>query len=160
MASTEGHSGYSSYSPISTLDRQYAEPVGKRMFLFIRTNPNVYLAGGVEAILKSSSHPTPKLSTATATEVEGTYPDQPESSTTNDAPSSDPFAFLGEDQGDAESTDDSKKKGRNFGRFLKSVAKTANSQIRQGMTQLAIKADVSSFHFLFRPSKNKPLSVF
>ena len=48
------------YPAIATLERQYWPPVGQRMLLFVQTNANCGLQGGVETILKlqksESSH--------------------------------------------------------------------------------------------------------
>jgi hypothetical protein len=56
-SSTEPSSGIGSYSPISNLAKQYVEPVGQRLFLFVKTNPNCCLSGGVEALLKQKQDP-------------------------------------------------------------------------------------------------------
>jgi len=142
MPLTEGHSGYSSYSSIETLDRQYAQPIGKRVLLFIRTNPNIYLAGGVEAILKAS-HASPPMSTAAVVADEETTESSSTNNTTTKSSSSDPFAFLGsgDDDTKGEVAGEGQKKGPNIGRFLKKVTRSAETKIRQGMTHLAIRAD-------------------
>ena len=147
MPLKEGHSGYSTYSAIETLERQWAPPIGKRVLLFIRTNPNVYLAGGVEAILRSESAGAAPMSTASAmteptvAEGESVATPRSEASSTN-GDSSDPFAFLGEEEGvPVANTPTNSKKGGGIGGFFKKVAKSANTQIRQGMTNLAIRAD-------------------
>ena len=43
----------SQYSPISTLERQYVAPVGRRLTVVVRANPACVVEGGVEAVLKS-----------------------------------------------------------------------------------------------------------
>jgi hypothetical protein len=48
----KGTCGFHSYSPISTLERQYAPPVGQRLYIFVQANANACLLGGVESVLK------------------------------------------------------------------------------------------------------------
>ena len=155
--SSSAASGYNSYSPLSTLERQYAEPVGTRVLLFVRTNPNVYLAGGVESIIKSSSVASPKMSIAStessATEYSASSMTESDASATgpslstsnNGGEGSDPFSFLGEEESAAgenvEDASSSKKRGPNFGRFLKKVAQSTSKTLERGMTNLAIRAD-------------------
>ncbi|KAL7580171.1 hypothetical protein ACA910_012922 [Epithemia clementina (nom. ined.)] len=120
-------SGYNSYSPLSTLERQYAAPVGQRVHIFIRTNPNVYLAGGVEAILKKSNNnnnnpstmsmassntfgtDTSLMTTTTTTTTTTSTSDTDSSANNNNNDNNtgtDPFSFLGgdDDAGDSSAT--------------------------------------------------------
>ena len=46
-------SGGEKYSSISTLERQYAPPVGTRLTLVVRTNGSCAVPGGLESVLKS-----------------------------------------------------------------------------------------------------------
>ena len=43
----------SQYSPISTLERQYVAPVGRRLTVIVRANPACLVEGGVEAVLRA-----------------------------------------------------------------------------------------------------------
>lgn len=43
----------SQYSPISTLERQYAPPAGSRITILVRANPGCLVEGGVEAVLRA-----------------------------------------------------------------------------------------------------------
>ena len=43
----------SQYSPISTLERQYVAPVGRRLAVVVRANPACLVEGGVEAVLRA-----------------------------------------------------------------------------------------------------------
>uniref|UniRef100_A0A7S4IA47 Phosphatidylinositol-3,4-bisphosphate 4-phosphatase n=1 Tax=Odontella aurita TaxID=265563 RepID=A0A7S4IA47_9STRA len=50
---SEGGGGGKSWSPIVTLEKQYARPVGRRLTMIVRANGACYVDGGVEAVLKS-----------------------------------------------------------------------------------------------------------
>lgn len=52
IPTTSSSSLNSSYSPISTLERQYAGPLGQRLILGVQANAACCLEGGVESILK------------------------------------------------------------------------------------------------------------
>ena len=45
----------SQYSPISTLERQYAQPVGRRLTIIVSANSACLVRGGVEAVLKAGT---------------------------------------------------------------------------------------------------------
>ena len=61
-------------NPISTLEKQYAFPLGQRLVLGVQANAACCLEGGVEGILKqlknNGGHSTFKYSTATRSDGE------------------------------------------------------------------------------------------
>jgi len=137
---TAAESGFSSYNPISSLERQYAAPIGSRMFLFIKANPNCCFPGGVEALLKMSQKIT-GASVPLSSMVPEVSNNSLEASTSTGA--HDPFSFLSDsDAGSSHSTDTTlvPKKNKPFS-FLKSTLKKTQQQIERGMTGLAIRAD-------------------
>jgi len=101
-------SGASAYNPIRSLDQQYFEPVGTRLMLLIKANPNCCYKGGVEALIRASKGrqgvsmsnsmvappSTTSLTVDSSTSVEAT----PSGNTTVTSSNGgdDPFAFLGE----------------------------------------------------------------
>ena len=131
-----GKSGFSSYSPISTLARQYDGPIGRRILLFVRTNPNCCIQ--METVLKagkSASNNTAALSQESGlTDRSSEYEED-----------SDPFSFLGDSGGNAipEDTTTNATGGKkpNFGRFIKRVAKSTTKSLERGVQNLAIRAD-------------------
>lgn len=134
-SSTSTH-GLSSYSPIQTLEQQYStQPC---LQLFVRTNANCCLAGGVEALFKLQHNTTTQNSTSSHSVT---------SNTPTGTNSDDPFAFLQQDESSASSersavdTSSSIKKKGGIGSWAKSVAKKSASHLERGMTGLAIRAD-------------------
>ena len=127
-------SALTNFSPISTLERQYAG--GPRLCLFLRTNANCCLPGGVEALLKLQGSKSGTASTLP--------PPVRQESNTSAASSSDddPFSFLNQN-GETTTTAPPQevKKKKNIAGFLKNVAKKTSSHIERGMTELAIRAD-------------------
>lgn len=117
-----------SYSPISSLERQYA--AGPRLLVFIRTNGNCCLQGGVEALLKMQQ----KSGQGAAISRTATL-------LANTDNSEDPFAFLSCSSDTTSTLPVETKKKTNTLTFLKNVAKKTTHHIERGMTGLAIRAD-------------------
>lgn len=116
------------YSPMSTLEKQYKT---NRVLLFVRTNNNCWLPGGVEYILSQTS----KQSESTSTVVPVASPASAEGS-------ENPFEFLNDEstpRADTTASSSDSKKG--FKGFLKKVAKSTTEKLERGMTNLAIRAD-------------------
>lgn len=153
------------YSPISTMERQYDVPLGQRLLLFVRTNANCCLQGGVETILKLQKTKQVAKMAASSAQPVGSEAFQynnhhGEGCGNNTAPSigqsdDDPFAFLsggGDDgqegcdsgynsSGSANGNSQQRTKGPNIGRFLKKVAKNTTTSFERSMQELAIRAD-------------------
>lgn len=131
-----GGSGFSHYSAISTLERQYAH-TGHRIFLFLKTNANVCV--DVETILKLSKTALVQLSS-----------DQT-MATTNGTLSDDPFYFLSESDpvsltessvaSAASSSTNRGSVGGFLGKSIAKIAKNTSKTLERGMHSLAIKAD-------------------
>lgn len=139
---SQAHSGISSYSPISTLEQQYAEPVGQRLLLFLKANANCCLAGGVETYLKLQKG-NKSLGSSSSNEA---YLDRASStvSSTNTTESTqggtdDPFGFLNQEPVPENNTSEKKKKG--IGSFLKKVAKSSVDNLERGIHGLAMNID-------------------
>jgi hypothetical protein len=142
-----GHSGFHAYSPISTLERQYAG--SPRVFLFVKINANCCFPGGVEAILKVKNNALSTLST----QRDGSYEENSRERTGSDYsdPNAnwDPFSFLSDHSEDASANGSAladgstaaNKKGPNLGRFLKKVAKSTTQSLERGFHNIAIRAD-------------------
>ena len=129
-------SGISSYSPLSTLARQYE---GHCLLLFVKASSSCCLEGGVEYILKNKKA---SLSTTTAEDTNRPRLNSAGSTTSASSTASDPFSFLGEEEAApaaATTTTGQPKKG--LGRFLKQVAKTTSAQLERQVQNLAIRAD-------------------
>ncbi|GAX20873.1 inositol polyphosphate-4-phosphatase [Fistulifera solaris] len=128
-SSVDSAPGNKAYSPMSTLEKQYNT---NRVFLFVRTNNNCWLPGGVEYILSQTS----KFS-----ESSTTVAPPPAPSPGSADGSENPFEFLSQEsapQIDTPTTSDSRK---GFKGFLKKVAKSTTEKLERGMTNLAIRAD-------------------
>ena len=121
---TTSSSSLNSYSPISTLEHQYDRPVGERMLIFVGTNPQCCLEGGVESILKLSGR-TDVLASAESTFEESAEDDF------------DAFAFLndnGESNGGAPANGDAQAanpQANGIGGFFRKVA-ASTSRRRSG----------------------------
>ncbi|CAB9500185.1 II inositol 3,4-bisphosphate 4-phosphatase [Seminavis robusta] len=97
------------YPAIATLDRQYSAPVGQRLLLFVQTNANCGLQGGVETILKlqktkgRSLSPPPNHATSTCDYNYNTQEDDLDVAYSSRTPSQtnpssdDPYGFLRDD---------------------------------------------------------------
>lgn len=99
-----GGSGLHGYSPISTLERQYAGNGTGRIFVFVKTNAACCLAGGVEENLnqRKTSSKNPNSSTLVATEQQEYYEEDgssshQEGSVVKETSNGDPFSFLHDD---------------------------------------------------------------
>jgi hypothetical protein len=146
--SSSRDSGLSNYSPISTLERQY-KGAGQRVCLFVKTNANCCLTGGVEGILKLRKSGGTLL--AKEQQDLGGPLGASVSSTNSDGSSSaaaaaDPFSFLNtsddeDDEIDGNGDPNEAKKGSKFGRFFKKVATKTTKSLERGMHGLAIRAD-------------------
>lgn len=133
----------SDYDTTSTLQRQYTQPVGQRITLFVRTNANCCLPGGVESLLKASKTPGPLLTT-TSTGDSPTQSPVGADESSNASAAGNPFAFLSESSQTTPSTTASTQKKaphQQVGQFFKKVAKQTQKNLERGMTNLAIKAD-------------------
>lgn len=117
-----GHSGFSSYSPISNLEKQWA-PTALRVYGSV--NPPILLT--VSELVSAYGHAIDSPSTTSVHE---------ELSEDN------PFGFLNEEAPVplVASASETKKKP-NLGRFLKKVAATTTASLERGMHSLAVKAD-------------------
>jgi len=126
-------SSLSLYSPISTLERQYAGE--QRLLLFLRTNANCCLPGGVESLLKLQHKSTASISPIATTSTTSTHSSTPSAD--------DPFAFLNDDTSNGTTTAPPlpEKKKMGIGSWAKTVAKKTSQNIERGMTGLAIRAD-------------------
>ena len=143
-------SSLSSYSPISTLEQQYGSS-GDRILLFVRTNGNCCLPGGVEALLKLRT--TSSSNSHAASVDNSTVPSPPDASSSHNIvdDSDDPFAFLNSDDSSAplppagttsaSTSTSSTRTKKNIGSWAKNVAKITTKNIERGMTGLAIRAD-------------------
>jgi hypothetical protein len=136
-----GHSGFGMYNPISNLERQCAAPVGGRVHLFIKANPNCCLPGGVEALLKMNTKST-GINTPLSTLDSDVTTVATEASTASGA--SDPFSFLNDGDSSARAPPldaaPAGKKNKPLS-FLKNTLKKTQAHIERGMTGLAIRAD-------------------
>ena len=169
MASSTGpSSGIGSYNPISNLTKQYAQPIGQRLFLFVKTNPNCCLPGGVEALLKhkqqdsyyhSQNQNDVNLDVPLRTTVEVTHESATAAATatataTGGDAANDPFGFLNSPTPSSspstpsgagtDSTSTYSKKSqphKQMGKFLTKLAKQTTANLEKGITNLAIKAD-------------------
>lgn len=148
------------YSPISTLERQYAG-AGQRVFLFCKTNANCCVSGGVEGILKlrNQSNKHGGNGNGNGNGVSALAKEQQDLGTATASVTSDtvadPFSFLEENENEDEDEDavhasgaytsgaytTVAKKGSTFGRFFKKVAQTTSQSLERGMHGLAIRAD-------------------
>ena len=163
----KGTCGFHSYSPISTLERQYAPPVGQRLYIFVQANANACLLGGVESVLKmrqsknhssnssnhasspSNQHPVDSSTTPLEFSQNNVNGAQGGGDNTN----TDPFSFLGQNGGGGTgstggaaatatgtaTTTTTTGRGPNIGRFLKKVAHSTTQTLERGMTNLAIR---------------------
>jgi hypothetical protein len=149
--SSSRDSGLSTYSPISTLERQYTG-AGQRVCLFVKTNANCCLTGGVEGILKQRKSGNTLLAkeqqdlggplgaSSTSTNGDGSSA----AAAAAAAAAADPFSFLNtsDDEDDEVDNDPNEaKKGSKFGRFFKKVATKTTKTLERGMHGLAIRAD-------------------
>mmetsp|Transcript_111 Transcript_111/g.127 ORF Transcript_111/g.127 Transcript_111/m.127 type:complete len:1163 (+) Transcript_111:144-3632(+) len=143
-------SGISSYNPISNLELQYAAPVGHRLHLFVRLNPNCCLIGGVETLLKQKQNQSLTSIESTETEIpmtDGTEEPQPRMADPISR-GDDPFSFLNQQgqEGMVEPTStfdtSGKRKSRQkVGKFFSNLAKQTQQGLEKGITNLAIRAD-------------------
>jgi hypothetical protein len=145
-------SGYSQYSPVSTLERQYNGTGPGSVCLFVQTNANC-CSQTVESILKLRRQGATAIAkeqqdlgqiTTETNNNSNNSSNNNSSSTTNqaDTTSADPFSFLN-DASDTQVTTDAshEEKKSGFTRFFKKVAKTTTQQLERGMHGLAVRAD-------------------
>ena len=153
-ASSSSSSGISSYNPISNLSKQYAAPVGSRLFLFVKTNPNCCLIGGVEALLKQKNYqdqPLLLVNTNTNEASAGGGMSEDSSGGGNSGGGGmDPFGFLSTTTTTTTpspttpsppTTTTTTKKKLQVGKFFTKLAKQTTEKLEKGITNLAIKAD-------------------
>jgi hypothetical protein len=129
--STTSSSSLNSYSPISTLERQYAPPLGQRLVIGVQANAACCLAGGVEAILKLKGN-TDTLSNEDAPVASF------EESNDDDF---DAFAFLQEEGKDGETVNGSGRKKQGIGGFFRKVAASTTATLERQMQGLAVRID-------------------
>jgi len=147
----------SQYSPISTLERQYAVPVGRRLTVIVRANPACIVEGGVEAVLKKSGRNHPGSAGAASMSVGGSVA----TTVTTDSSSGgvdllrfDSSVSLassgGSDDAFASGTSTPTPSGAGGGGGLKGLssklaraARGAQDHIERGVTGLAIQAEKS-----------------
>ena len=141
LSPAASESGFSAYNPISSLERQYAAPVGSRLLLFIKANPNCCLPGGVEALLKMNMTSTGAIASVSTIDSDDICDSRGASNASGVA---DPFSFLKD--ADVTSappsidTSQATKKTKPLS-FLKSTLKKTQQHIERGMAGLAIRAD-------------------
>jgi hypothetical protein len=164
-------SGIGSYNPISNLTKQYAQPIGQRLFVFVKTNPNCCLPGGVEAVLQHRSFEENNKSYWDSSTSERNFSSDSlidgmtnasinanqssEQGTTNET-SQDPFGFLHTSTATTTTTatENTNTMGsrtmlftkmsqphQQVGNFFSNLAKKTSVNLEKRITNLAIKAD-------------------
>lgn len=150
-SSTVVSSGVSSYSPTSTLERQYETK--RRILLAVQLRAN--LAGGVEYILQQQVSSGSEVTEAPLVATPQSPLESNTSTSSAAAPTeergsgdSDPFAFLKDDATTVTSstvasstTPTNNSRTARLGGFLKKVTQTASQKLERGMQHLAIRAD-------------------
>lgn len=130
---TASSASLNTYSPISTLERQNAAPLGQRLILAIQANAACWLEGGVESILKLKGTQG-NLSSEVATNPPVSF----EESKDDDF---DAFAFLHEKGETNEQTTTTGAKKRGIGGFIRKVAKNTTASLERQMQGLAVRMD-------------------
>jgi hypothetical protein len=154
-SSTGTSSGIGSYNPISNLTKQYAQPIGQRLFLFVKTNPNCCLTGGVEALLKQKQR-DPYYEQSDVAQESTSAVDVAYDATDGGGAEAgnDPFGFLNASastpSGSTVTASGSTATGlytkksqphKQMGNFWTKIAKQTTANLEKGITNLAIKAD-------------------
>jgi len=152
-----------SYPMISDLTRQYATPLGQRLFLFVKASPTCVLQGGVETLLKLQKS---KGNNNRSAHTSGA--NTPTRGYDNDPNTGDPFAAYNAygtsstgstehetttDAAAAASFSSSSKKTPNIGGFFKKAAKKATGAAKQATGALGnlLSLDVLAFALPFQP---------
>ena len=141
---TTSSSSLTSYSPISTLERQYN--MGQRLMVFVSANAACCLEGGVESIIKLKGDQTGSLLSSDTVATPASF----EETTDDDF---DAFAFLNENGGaggggSAEGNGSANngnytnqdKKNR-IGGFFRKVAQSTTATLERQMQGLAVRMD-------------------
>ncbi len=133
---TTSSSSLNSFSPISSLERQYVGPLGQRLILGVQANAACCLQGGVETILKFRGSSNELTSESAATEP--VFDESKEDDF-------DAFGFLNENETAAASnananlTENAKK--NRFGGFIRKVAASTSATLERQMQGLALRID-------------------
>lgn len=162
--SSNSFSNTAAGNPISTLEKQYAFPLGQRLVLGVQANAACCLEGGIETILKrlKAGHGATQAISPSVQQPQqyaGSTPPSNQESTKKETNGSgangkegdfDAFSFL-QDQDDAGAKPNadpstlappsSAKERKGIGGFLKKMAVNTGAQLERGMQNLAVKMD-------------------
>jgi hypothetical protein len=181
IVSSSSFSSSSVGNPISTLEKQYAFPLGQRLVIGVQANAACCLEGGVETILKQlkgRQGTTPDSSTSFP------QPQQPMYSNNGGHPANadvnrksnegdfDAFSFLQEQDGtavtggaptssihDAAAPLSSSRPRQGLGGFLKKVAANTGAHLERSMQNLAVKIDQGKNPDLVRVAMYDPTTL-
>eukprot|EP00980_Cylindrotheca_fusiformis_P017657 scaffold5529_cov117-Cylindrotheca_fusiformis.AAC.34 len=135
VVETTSSASLNDFSPISTLERQGAGPLGQRLVIGLQANASCWLEGGVESILKLKRGDN--LSTESAKHPALNFEE-------NSEDDFDAFAFLqesGEKSSGAQEVDGHGKRKQGIGGFFRKVAASASTTLERQMQGLAVRID-------------------
>jgi hypothetical protein len=150
---TTSSSSLNSYSPIATLERQYAGPLGQRLIIGVQANAACFLEGGVESILKLKGN-----SNALSSEGMVTSPDEPNARFDESKDDEfDAFGFLRDSNASAKNNNPTEagKKNR-IGGFIRKVAASTSATLERQMQSMAVRIDKGRNSDLLRVAMYDP----
>ncbi|KAG7367553.1 hypothetical protein IV203_030224 [Nitzschia inconspicua] len=166
-------------NPISTLEKQYAFPLGQRLVLGVQVNAACCLEGGVETILKQLKGQQQGMASVSPLNIQQphhnstnnvpglAFGDREDSTTIGNGGDLDAFSFLNEEDAYARSGADtsmtasssSSRQRQGIGGFLKKMAVNTGAQLERSMQNLAVKMDQGKNPDLVRAALYDPVTL-